>query len=181
MENIAAQMAIRREAEQNQDAIAEMAAWSQEISKKDAALLAASSRAAAARAAASAPPSALSAAGHTYDKGYRKWDAFDPDAEPARGVAPSASATAQASPAPPGVRASTQHVVSFNRASAAPRSEASEREAGYVGAARGLARAGWSRGRVWARVGEGGKTGCRPLTQTGAPRIQECGLSRRQI
>jgi hypothetical protein len=97
---LAAQAAIRHQAEEQQESLADLASWMSSIKKKDEKLR--SSRASVSTAVSrplpppSLPPPAPSgggsvtavvhrgpnnsAADHTYDRGYRKWESFDVDA-----------------------------------------------------------------------------------------------------
>lgn len=87
---IAAQAAIRQQAEEQQEAAKDLASWISQVKKKDDKLKA-SSQSVTRRPERPPPSSATqsaavyrgpnnSAADHTYDRGYRKWESFDVDA-----------------------------------------------------------------------------------------------------
>jgi hypothetical protein len=83
---LAAQVAIRQQAEEQQESLAELASWTTSIKKKDDKLRVVPSPVASTRPSVTGPSSAVSrgpsnsAADHTYDRGYRKWETFDVDA-----------------------------------------------------------------------------------------------------
>ena len=117
---VAAQAAIRQQAEEQQDSLADLASWMSSIKKKDERLRAAVPVPGPPRQSPRPPPTPPvasvhrgennSAADHTYDRGYRKWEAFDVDAalqddddgtpSPAARRAPAPAAPPAAAPSP---------------------------------------------------------------------------------